>query len=171
MKHKLVLVTDSDSDPFSGTWYKKGDEEIVYQDSMWPGTVLSRWHSSLHSGGINESDCKLVTGPRAFFKCLFWRYYKRQFDKSVAAAQKESFEKYAAETFKQGQRVELQHPKGSITQMIAGLEHVAVNGSQGVIISQHGKAGFYVRFDGNPRAYFTVQAIHLVRVRAGGQLP
>lgn len=69
MKIKLVEVTAA-NEGWKGTWYKQGQRHFVRQYPDYPKVYATRWESlGRVCGGIDEKDCKVLTGPVVWVRC------------------------------------------------------------------------------------------------------
>ena len=68
MKVQIVEVTNHDGG-WKGTWYRTGERHFVRQDPDWPKLMACKWRALDVSGGIHETDCRVVRGPIAWLRC------------------------------------------------------------------------------------------------------
>lgn len=71
MKIKLIEITNDDIGSWKGTWYKKGDLVFVTVNPDYPEVYAEKYRAVDICGGVNDHDCREVTGFRAWVKCAW----------------------------------------------------------------------------------------------------
>lgn len=74
----LVEVT-RDEPGHKGTWYRRGQRHFVQQQPGWPQVYATRWHALTPGtwGGIDEADCRVLRGPLAWLRCIWFGMTER----------------------------------------------------------------------------------------------
>ena len=74
----LVEITQHETG-WKGSWYRTGQRHFVQQNRHWPMVSGTRWHALTPRtwGGISAENCRVLRGPIAWLRCLWFRLAER----------------------------------------------------------------------------------------------